>query len=179
MLSKQDAAALALLLTEAIHQAVDVNAQSGMLVVATNSQDKNLKFGIIAALEDLNSAEIKRVHVSGLGWSKLYIYKDGKFNEAKNLGFIVGVVVAALVGGLIAANIFFESVTSTSTTATGTNVGRVFLGYEPSGHQMWVDNSCVYVKDVRESELFRRKTTLDKLKQAVKKTTGYTCVLFD
>jgi len=71
-----------------------------------------------------------------------------------------------------------SSSTSVSPPATST-ASRTFLGRSQTGYELWTDKNCVYVKGITEADLARLNTNVWGFKDAVKKETGSTCVLFE
>jgi len=55
-----------------------------------------------------------------------------------------------------------------------------FIGKSETGYELWKsgEGDCILVKKLKDGDLARLNVTLEEFKQTIKKTTGYSCVLF-
>jgi|GEM_PF-3446424 hypothetical protein len=118
-------------------------------------------------------------------WSKHFVLRGAEYVEntvaVNKLTFILGIVIALVFVWIWSAFSYRPPVTSVASNNINTppEAPRTFLGKSESGYELWTDGRCVFVKDVRTSDLARLNTDIEGFKKAVKDTTGKQCVLFE
>lgn len=193
-----NADAIATLIEERTKTETSAEIKHSVLFIKTSLERPSKRVKLIEILQiietlDTISCNISLVHIIGKNFKRNLALRNGKYkDETDYIWFAFAVppiLLGALIYGLNAPRVAPPSnyalspgaITSQDaiSTQTANSAGRKFLGRSKSGYELWADNSCVYVKGIRQSDFSRLNVTLDEYKKVVKQETGFSCVLFE
>lgn len=145
---------------------------------------------IIDLLNEIQPNKIVSIHISLMSLAdnnklikeRYLTLKEGKYIEnTTTINTTTFLVLAIIVAGL--GWIMFPKnqtpTLSTVTSSSSTLSTKTFLSRSETGYELWADKDCIYVKNLRESDLQRLNTNVFSFKEAVKSQTGFKCVFFE
>jgi len=141
---------------------------------------------IIDLLNKVQPNKILYIHVSLISLAdnkklikeRRFTLKEGSYIDNTTINTITFLILATIIAGL-GWVMFPKHETPISQTATSSSSTKTFLSRSETGYELWADKDCIYVKNLRESDLQRLNTNVFSFKEEVKSQTGFKCVLFE
>lgn len=147
---------------------------------------------IIDILNDIQPNKIINIRISLIALQdknkpiteRFFRFKENHYIEnAHSINQITSFILVLIIAGIgwliWPKNNTTYSPTGTASSKSSNLSSRTFLGRSETGYELWADSSCVYVKNLRESDLQRLNSNISIFKEAVKSQTGFKCVLFE
>lgn len=173
-----DINAIATLVGQAINLAVEPKLQYGLvLVLKVKSADPKICSTIIQTLVEIQP-KIQSIQVSGTNWNKFFVLKEGKYVENTSTVTATGLIAFLLIGCCVAlVNLFYKP--DVPVTSAEPLSSRTFVGISSTGHQLYLDGTCVIIKGVTTSEIQALNTDINGFKKIIKQETGKQCALLE
>ena len=123
----------------------------------------------------------KRVQLTGTGWTKMFVLKNGKYTQDAWSVPIFCTALLLILGGMIALFGLLSKPQAPATTSSAPSSAkpRTFIGRSELGYELWLEDGCVIANGVTEGHLVTLNTDIEGFKKSVKAATGKKCVLLE